>query len=355
MPKRTTIKEYLTVAELENGYRICRDVTERERWLMIKLLASGKTVAQVSEITGCTRKWICEIARRYNQLGANGLVDRRRTLPGVKPLLDENLRAELERALQKPPPTGGQWSGVKVAAWISERLGRPVCRQIGWVYLRLLNYTPQIPRPTHIHTADKKERAAFKKKLKRKVAALQKKHPKAQVEVWSEDEHRLGLLSVPRKIWARRGQRPVVRVQPRQEWLYLFGFCCPENGASYWLLMPSVNLTVMNLVLAEFAKAQGIGPDKQVVLVIDGAGWHRSSKLEIPEGLHLVFLPPYTPELQPAERLWELTDEGLANRHFKTLDDLEEAQSQWCRRLSRDYRAQIQSRTCYHWWPKVAA
>jgi hypothetical protein len=66
MPKRTTIKECLTVTEFENGYRNCRDATEHERWLMIKLLASGKTVAEVSEITSSTRKGVCEIARRYN-------------------------------------------------------------------------------------------------------------------------------------------------------------------------------------------------------------------------------------------------------------------------------------------------
>lgn len=172
--------------------------------------------------------------------------------------------------------------------------------------------------------------------------------------MWSEDEHRIGLLSITRKVWARKGQRPVVTVQPRQEWLYLFGFVRPTTGQTYWLTMPSVNLSVMQIALAEFAKAQGVGADKQLILLIDGAAWHTSKKLVIPPGIHFVRLPPYTPELQPAEHLWELTDEGLANRHFKTVTALEKAQGDWCLRISQEQTAQVKTRTRFRWWPKAA-
>jgi transposase len=161
MPKRTTIVAHLSVAELEHGYRNCRDATERGRWLLIKLLAAGKTTAQVRQITTTTIGWICEIARRYNRQGPAGLLDLRHQLPGVAPLLDEGLRLELAAALQAPPPDGGQWNGVKVARWMGERLGREIHRQQGWLYLRILGYSPQTPRPTHIRSATKEERRAF--------------------------------------------------------------------------------------------------------------------------------------------------------------------------------------------------
>ncbi len=76
------------------------------------------------------------------------------------------------------------------------------------------------------------------------------------------------------------------------------------------------------------AQAVGVSKQKQIVLVLDRAGWHKSLALTIPEGLHLLFLPPYSPELQPGEHLWPLSNEPLVNRHFHDLDELEEVQAE---------------------------
>ncbi len=168
------------------------------------------------------------------------------------------------------------------------------------------------------------------------------------------DEHRLGLQAVLRRVYAKRGQRPVVSLKPRYEWLYLFGFVCPETGQTYWLLLPGVSIIIFNLVLAELAKALGLGENKRIILVMDGAGWHSSKKVQVPLGIHLIFLPPYSPELQPAERLWPLSNEGIVNQDFKNLRELEKAQSEWCLKLVEG-REQVRALTCYHWWPKLAA
>ncbi|MCB9766029.1 MAG: transposase [Alphaproteobacteria bacterium] len=102
--------------------------------------------------------------------------------------------------------------------------------------------------------------------------------------------------------------------------LYVYGFVRPDAGDVHWQLMPCVNKAAWEVSLEEFALTQGIGPGKRVVLVVDGAGWHTGKDLRIPEGIHLVFLPPCSPQLQPAERLWPLTQEAVANRPFSTLD-----------------------------------
>jgi hypothetical protein len=172
--------------------------------------------------------------------------------------------------------------------------------------------------------------------------------------VWVFDEHRLGLQPILRKVWAKRGRRPIVPVQPRYEWLYLYGFVCPQSGQNYWLLLPKVNYLVFNLALAQWAKGIGASPTRRKVLILDGASWHRGRKVEIPEGVHLIFLPPYSPELQPAERLWPLSNEGIANRKFDSLAELEAVQSQWCLELAKR-PAQVAALTSYSWWPKVAA
>lgn len=75
---------------------------------------------------------------------------------------------------------------------------------------------------------------------------------------------------------------------------------------------------------------------KHIILVLDRAGWHNSQELAVPDGIHLVFLPPYSPELQPCERLWPLSNEAIANRRFETLDELQEAQAERCIALQND-------------------
>ena len=167
------------------------------------------------------------------------------------------------------------------------------------------------------------------------------------------DEHRLGLKPVLRRVWAERGKRPVVKVYHRYEWLYVYCFVRPSTGDTFWLLMPSVNSEAFSEALSRFAREVGAGPDKRVLLVLDRAGYHTSKKVVVPEGLELEFLPPRSPELQPAERLWTLTDEGVANTLFGTLDELQEALSARCVTLASK-PGLIRSHTLFHWWPKAA-
>jgi hypothetical protein len=182
------------------------------------------------------------------------------------------------------------------------------------------------------------------------VALVHHTHPQASVELWAMDEHRIGLKTVLRRIWAPKGATVKALVAQRYEWMYVFAFVHPQSGQTCWLLLPSVNVEVSSRALAAFAEEVGAGPDKQIVLVLDRAGWHSSAQLKLPEGLHLVFLPPYSPEVQPAERLWPLSNEPLANRVFTSLDELEEVQAERCRWL-QVHPEVVHAYTCFGWWP----
>ena len=107
-------------------------------------------------------------------------------------------------------------------------------------------------------------------------------------------------------------------------------------------------------MLEAFARSVGAGPDKRILLVLDGAGWHTSGTLKVPVGLELVFLPPYSLELQLAERLWALTDIGLKNSHFSTLDDLHHALATHCQVLERCPDL-VRAHTLFHWWPHLSS
>jgi hypothetical protein len=166
------------------------------------------------------------------------------------------------------------------------------------------------------------------------------------------DEHRVGLKPILRRVWARRGQRVRAVVRPRYEWEYVYGFVRPEHGTTHWLLLPTVSAEAFSAALANFAHDPGGGPGKRIVLALDGAGWHSGAAARVPDGLHLVPLPPYSPELQPAERLWPLVDEPLANRAFDTLAALDTVLGDRCVYLA-DHPEGVRGYTDFHWWPRA--
>jgi transposase len=128
-----------------------------------------------------------------------------------------------------------------------------------------------------------------------------------------------------RRVWAPVGQRPIARIKRGYEWTHLYGFVWPTTGEVYWLILPTANKELFSMALKEFAREVGTGKDKRVLLVLDQAGWHTSSEVEFSEGLHLEFFPSSSAELQPAERLWPLTNEAIANRLFEGISQIEEA------------------------------
>ncbi len=157
-----------------------------------------------------------------------------------------------------------------------------------------------------------------------------------------------------RRVWAPVGRRPTARAKRGYEWTYLYGFGHPESGEVFWLILPTVNAQLFSMALRQFAEEVGAGEGKRILLVVDRAGWHTGREVEVPEGLHLEFLPAGSPELQPAERLWPVTNEAVANRLFEEIQQMEEALVERCVQLL-DQAEAIRGLTNYHWWPQEAA
>jgi transposase len=161
------------------------------------------------------------------------------------------------------------------------------------------------------------------------VQELRQKHPEKKVEVWFQDEARFGQQGTLTTVWADRGSRPSAVKQTEYDWIYVFAAVNPQTGDSSALLTPTVNTDYMNVHLAFIS--QQAGPNKHVVLVLDQAGWHVAKGLKVPENITLFHLPPYSPELNPIERIWAyLKSHYLSNRVFMDYDDLLQAcQSAW--------------------------
>ena len=142
--------------------------------------------------------------------------------------------------------------------------------------------------------------------------------------MWFQDEARIGQQGTLTRVWAERGSRPRAVRQTEYKWAYVFGAVDPLTGASSALIAPTVNTKLMGEHLKMIA--QEAGGDTHVVLVLDGAGWHKANGLEVPENMTLLFLPPYAPELMPMERVWAwMRQHDLSNRVFKDEADIDAA------------------------------
>ena len=135
-----------------------------------------------------------------------------------------------------------------------------------------------------------------------------------RLRLWFEDEARFGRMTDPRRAWAPPGVRPLVPRRIEREYGYAYAAVAPHEGALVSLVLPEVNAELMSLFLAEVARRY---PRDFILMVLDGAGWHKAGELIVPAQMRLEWLPARSPELNPVEHVWEeLREKWLGNRLF---------------------------------------
>ena len=146
-------------------------------------------------------------------------------------------------------------------------------------------------------------------------------HPGKRIRWFVQDEARIGQQGTLTRVWARTGSRPSAVRQTEYEWVYLWAAVEPSSGAAVAMITPTVDTALMGQFLAGLSGT--LAPDEHAVLVLDNAGWHVAKALEVPPNVTLLFLPPYSPELNPAERLWAwLRSHHLSNRVYADYQEL---------------------------------
>jgi transposase len=149
-----------------------------------------------------------------------------------------------------------------------------------------------------------------------------------------EDEARFGRMIEPRRAWTPPGLRPLVATRIEREYGYAYAAVSPHDGALASLVLPEVNAELMSLFLAEVA---GRYRNEFILMVLDGAGWHRANDLVVPANMRLEPLPVRSPELNPAEHLWEeLREKWLGNRLFASQQAVERQVARALARLEQD-------------------
>lgn len=154
------------------------------------------------------------------------------------------------------------------------------------------------------------------------------------MELWFQDEARIGQKNGRTRIWARKGTRPRLPADQRYASAYLFGAICPARGTGAGLALPFADTEAMQLHLDEIGRHVARGA--HAVLLLDRAGWHTTDKLLVPDNLTLIFLPSRSPELNPVENIWQyMRANWLSNTVFESYDAVVDAACQaWNRMIA---------------------
>ena len=139
------------------------------------------------------------------------------------------------------------------------------------------------------------------------------------VNIYFQDESRFGLLTIQRRILTIRGVKPLQPYQHKFKNLYLFGAFSPITGTHFTLELPKCNADCFQLYLDGFSEQD---TDEFKIIVLDNGAFHKAAQLNIPKNIALLFIPPYSPELNPAEKIWRLLKDAIANEVFPTLEHL---------------------------------
>jgi transposase len=208
--------------------------------------------------------------------------------------------------------------------WLKEAHGIARAAKSLYYWLGKVGGALRVPRPCHVKQ-DPAAPAAFRAGLEQNLGKLELPKDRA-VKIWVADEARFGLHTQSRRCWALRGQRVVVAREQRYEWEYVYGAVEVVGGQAQFQFLPAVSLELSRGFLQQLADS---APAAEHVVIWDQAGFHpRPGDAALPARIHLLPLPPYSPELNPVEGLWDQTQDVTANRHFAGLDQLEEALTQ---------------------------
>ncbi len=318
------VKAHLSLVELERLEREETNAARAKRLRMVILALNGYTAPAIAMSLGPTRRICQRWVRRYNECGLAGLDDRRGTHPR-SPLSAEQEAAVRQRIESGPTAKDEVCSlrGQDIQRILAEEFS--VLRSLASVYqwLHRWGFSYLRPRPRH-RRADPAAQAQFRQELPARLAALATEPRGQQVRVYFQDESRFGQQGTTTHVWAQKGSRPTAIRQTEYDYLWVLGAVCPQTGHAEGLLSPQLNVGIVNLFLEQFS--QTLDSQVHAVMIWDGAGFHTSRQLRVPQNITLLYLPPYSPELNTIENLWHyLKSHFWSNRPYADYEALERA------------------------------
>jgi transposase len=325
----------VSLEDLEKRERQETNAKLAKRLRIVILAIRGYTAPAVAMSLGLSRRIVQRWVRRFNEEGIPGLEDQRGNQRGnaLTAEQEEYVRQRLDAG---PTPEDEVCSlrGADMQRLLQQEFGIWRCLSAIYGLLHRMGYSYLRPRPRHCK-ADPKAQAAFLAQLPQRLAEIQAAYPDKRLRIFFQDESRFGQHGTTTNVWAKRGSRPSAARQTDYEYLWVLGMVCPETGQAEGLLSPRLNTDVINVFLRGFSAT--LSAEEHAVMVWDGAGFHTSKQLCMPENATPLQLPAYSPELNPIENLWHyLKSHYWSNRAHADYEALEVAAIKAWRRAALD-------------------
>jgi transposase len=291
---------------------------EKGRLQALYLLKSGKCqqIIEIAEILGRSRSTIHRWFHIYEQGGLAQLIGAGKK-PGRKRLIPNWASAKLERRLQQPR---GFKSYLEIQQWLESECGIKVRYHVVHELVRYrLGAKRKRPRPVR-QNQDHEAVEDFPERLTEDLLLLVANFSStSKIRYWCEDESRFGLKTIERSKITAKGVQPIGMSQWIFKTIWLYGIVEPITGEYVFWEFSHLDSICFEAFLDSFSQQY---PDEIHIIQLDNSGAHTASQIEIPDNIKLLFQPPYSPELNPIERLWKFLKDQLAWQLWTDLDEL---------------------------------
>lgn len=314
------IRTDISVSEIYKIAKSEKNAQVRTRLLSIAAILEGKKRGDAAKLAGVTvnniRTWI----RRFNENGFDSLSNKKQA--GKKSTWTETIEEYLKEKLTKGADFKADQRVVFRLEDLQDDLNKKFNIKYGistiWYKIKKLGFSWISVRRQH-PKSNPAAQEEFKKKAPEAIEEVKKKHPNKKIEIWFQDEARIGQHGTLTRFWAQTGSRPRVNCSIGFMSAYIYGAICPALGKSSALIFSHVGSGEMTLHLEEISKT--VDEDSHAVIIMDRAPWHQS--VIVPKNITILFLPPYAPELNPTEQVWDyMRSNFLSNRVYETIDDV---------------------------------
>ena len=308
------------LARLQNGVKAVLRV------LGIAHILDGRGRAEAAALVGLPPLTLARAVKRYNAEGVAGLQDRKGS--GRPRKLTAEQDGELKRIVLAGPEDEDKKRGCTefrlrdIVGLVGKKWGIRISAETVRKRLHAMKVKKLVCRPLH-HKTDPAAQAAFKAELPEKLAKVAEDHPETkQIELWVQDETRVGEKARVGRRWAEQGSSPRAIVHGGFKSVWLFGAFCAARDTGVAIVVDSVSTEAMNAHLAVISQA--VLPGNHAVILMDRAGFHaKAKKLVVPSNLTLIPLPAYSPELNPAEEVWHFLKGGpLLHQVYRTVEEI---------------------------------
>jgi transposase len=346
MEKTSDLVKKIQEYDFKLEYKHERNPIIKIKFLALHHLQSGMLLKDVADVIlydeSAIRRWI----RSFVDFDYEGLIDRegRGAKPRLPPAQEEIFKIELD--ILHDEKNGGRVTVDDIHALLYNKFDCNYSRSGIYTLLDRINIVWISGRSKHPQSSQEAIEL-FKETFPNEVDKIKANIDEARIEVWWQDESRVGQQGSLSRVWAAKGTRPRVVRQKQFLSTYIFGACCPEKDKGCALILPECTTGMMQLHLDEISK--NVTKNHHAILIMDRAGWHTTEALVIPSNITILPLPAYSPELNPMEQVWQKLKHGsLSNRVFKNYEEIVQscslAWNSFC-----DEEGNIKSLCCRAW------